>query len=91
MIATPVALPPDFNGNDYVTVAQARELLKNPATGRPMPKATMSGLISRGVFQTVDSPLDGRVKLILRRDVERVASVPRASFHKAGALVAVGA
>ena len=54
----------------WLTVGEARELLR-------VSKATMSRLIGDGVLQTQPAPLDRRVKLVRRADVERLQAQPR--------------
>ena len=59
-----------MTSSDLITVGEARGLLR-------VSKATMSRLIGEGVLHTQPAPLDKRVKLIKRADVERLQASPR--------------
>ncbi len=54
-------------GKEYMTVHQARELLR-------VSRYKMSRLIGEGVLKTKEYMLDRRVKLVRRTDVEKLAA-----------------
>jgi hypothetical protein len=53
--------------NEYMTVHQARELLR-------VSRYKMSRLIGEGVLETQEYMLDRRIKLVRRTDVEKLAA-----------------
>lgn len=52
---------------EYITVHEAREMLR-------VSRSKMARLISEGTLETRDYPLDKRIKLVRRSDVEQLAA-----------------
>jgi len=50
---------------EYMTISEAREDLE-------VSKGKMSKLVKDGILKTIPDPLDSRVKLVKREDVERL-------------------
>lgn len=55
--------------DDYITVAQAREMLG-------VSRVKIAAMIKSGAIVTVPDPFDARVKLVKRADVEALMRLP---------------
>jgi predicted site-specific integrase-resolvase len=54
----------------YITLTEAGEILH-------VSRTKIARMVREGVLQTVSDPLDARVKLVKKEDVERIAQMSR--------------